>query len=222
MKKLWITILLFIISASIVNAAGTRIVVDSVQVTDSDMLAIDFHAEGLIDDKIIQGLTKGRTSTLEYKIQLWGKKAGIINQLYSENYIRFKVSYDFWEKKYVIVSQKEHRLTNSIETIREKASVISNHIILDKKELSEDVLYVISIDAILKPLSVENYEEIKRWLNGEISDMDLEENEKPEAQEEGQNSGILRMFMAITGFGDKIISGKTEQFSIVNDSVVFK
>ncbi|MBN1155233.1 hypothetical protein JXB12_09980 [candidate division KSB1 bacterium] len=192
------------------------------KVTESNLLSIDFHAEGLIDDKIIEGLLKGRTSTLEYKVQLWGKKAGIINQLIHENFIRLKISYDFWEKKYVIMSQREHRMTNSIETVREKTSEIVDHAMISESELSKDIAYIISIEAILKPLSVENYEEIKGWLSGEIKDIDEQDKSKQEVEGRGINRGLLRMFMAITGFGDKIISCKTEEFNVMNHRVVFR
>ena len=222
MKKIYITILLIIMVSSVLNAAGRRIVIDSLKVDDSEMLFIDFHAEGLIDDKISEGLLKGRTSTLEYKVQLWGKKAGILNQLIHENYIRFKLSYDFWDKKYVVLSQKESRMTTSIETVRDKTSEFFDHPMIDCKKLNSEIQYVLSIEANLKPLSVENYEEIKSWLSGEIKDIDIKKVDDPKNQEQGVKSGVLRMFMAITGFGDKIINGKSRPFIVEGKKVSFK
>ena len=181
-KKITSLIFLFFILCSSLIAAGRRVVIDSVKI-NSNFLTVDFRIEGIFDDKITEGLRKGRTSTLEYKIQLWSKKSGLINQLVKEKFIRMKVNYDFWENKYVIMSSQEKRMTSSIETVREKCTETTNYNIILIEYLQSDIKYSISIEVILRPLSVENYQEIKSWLSGEVNDISLKKLTNQEKQE---------------------------------------
>ena len=202
-------------------AAGRKVTIDSVNV-NSNFLTINFHVDGLIDDKIAEGLRKGRTSTLEYKIQLWGKKAGLLNQLVKEHFIRMKVNFDFWENKYVIYTPHEKRLTNSIVTVREKCTEIMDYNIVAIENLQPNINYLVSVEVILKPLSVENYQEIKSWLGGEVKDINFKKLSNPEKQEKGFKNRLLRIFMAITGFGERVVSSKTNQFKFENNKIIWQ
>ena len=221
MKKIFTTFLLFLLMYSLTIAADRRAVIDSVKI-NSNYLALDCRAEGLIDDKIAEGLLKGRTSILEYKIQLWGKKSGLLNQLVNEQFIRMKVNYDFWENKYVIEMPEEKRLTSSIETVREKCTELIDFQIMLIENLKPGIKYTITIEIILRPLSVKNYQEIKNWLGGEVKDIDLKKLSNAEKQEKGFKNRLLRMFMAITGFGERVLSTKTEQFKIKDNQIVWQ
>lgn len=213
MKKfLGIIILLLIIYTSLYSA-DSKIVVDSVIVT-STHVTLDFHADGLIDDKIAEGLRKGRTSTLEYHIQLWGKKSGLLNQLVDEYYFPMKVYYDFWENKYAILTPNETRLTPSIETVRKKCTEITEFDGIPIARFQPDMSYTFVVELLLRPLSVENYQEIKSWLGGEVKNLELNNLKEADKAAKGLGNRLLRMFMTITGFGDRIISAKSKEFRI--------
>ncbi|MBD3290829.1 DUF4390 domain-containing protein [candidate division KSB1 bacterium] len=220
MRKIFIIIFSLLMIASHLLGAGRKVLVDSVHIEDSH-LALDFSIEGIIDDKIAEGLQKGRTLTLEYNIQLWEKSSGLISHLKAERLIRMKVNFDFWENKFVIYRPEEKRLTSSIETVRERCSEIHDFNVISLDKLKSDSDYYINIELALKPLSVENYEEIKNWLSGEVKDISLKKMSNPEEQEKGFKNRILRVFMAITGFGDRVISGKTENFKIHDNEIVW-
>jgi len=213
MKKFILFLIINFLLISALNAASRKVVIDSVKIA-GEYLAVDFCAEGIIDDKIAEGLRKGRTLTLEYKIQLWSNKTGILGQMAAEKFIRIKVNYDFWDNKFVLYTPEEERMTSSVETVREKCTDIKNFQLLPIKKIQHDEKYSISVEVVLRPLSVENYQEIKSWLGGEVKNLELKEMENPDSQERGFNSRLLRVFMAITGFGDRVISGKTAKFSI--------
>lgn len=220
MNKILIIIFILLTAASYLFGAGQKVLVDSVQI-DNNYLSIDFSIEGVIDDKIAEGLRKGRTLTLEYKIQLWEKNSGLINHLKAERFVRMKVNFDFWENKFVIYRPEEKRLTSSIETVRERCSEIHDFNVISLEKLKPESDYFINIEVALKPLSVENYEEIKNWLSGEVKDISLKRMSNPNEQEKGFKNRILRVFMAITGFGDRVISGKTETFAIQEKNVLW-
>ena len=218
MKKYFLSIFLILLMINILHAAGKKVVIDSVRV-DSDVLLLNFHVEEIIDEKVAEGLQKGLTSTIEYQVQLWEKKGGLINSLVTQQDIRMKVFFDNWENKYVIMSAEEKRLTNSIETVREKCAQIHNFGVASIKQLKSGSDYFLTVKMILRPLSMENYQEIKHWLSGKAKSFNLKDIDDTDQQEKKLKGGLLKMFLSLTGFGDKVISGKSSDFKIIDGSV---
>lgn len=221
MRKVFLTFLFFFILSGLSQGASKRVIIDSVKVK-SDLLMLDFTAEGIIDQKVSEGLQKGLTSTIEYQIQLWEKKSGWINNLVSESAIRMKIYYDNWEKKYVIHSREEKRLTSSLETVREKCSIISNSPVYNANQIDSTSFYFITVKVILRPLSVENYQEIKNWLSGEAKSFQLKKLGDTQQQEKQIKGGMFKMLLALTGFGDRVISGKSDEFAVNQDRISWK
>jgi len=220
MKKLLACIFLTCLAYSSLYGAKSQILIDSVNV-QSGAVSLDFHAEGVIDDKIAEGLRKGRTSTFEYRIQLWEKKSGVLNQLVEEYFFPMKVYYDFWENKYAILTPTEKRLTPSLETVKEKCTDISEFEGIPIRTFQSDLKYTFVVELMLRPLSVENYQEIKTWLGGEVKNLDLNDLKQANKQAKGLGTRMLRMFMTITGFGDRVISTKSNEFQIQDGNIVW-
>ena len=220
MKKIIFIFLFIFCYSAILPAAGKRVLIDSV-IIKSGVLTVNFSTEGIIDQKVAEGLVKGLTSTIEYQIQLWEKKSGWINNLVTQNDVRIKVYFDNWENKYVFMSEQEKRLTTSIETIRKKCSFIQNVDLYNAAQMSKNSEYFITIKVILRPMSVENYQEIKKWLSGKAKNFDLKKLGDTEKQEKRVKGGIFKMFMALTGFGDRIISGKCNNFKVDNNKIIW-
>jgi len=207
------------IGTGVAFGASKRVFIDSVKVK-ADVLLLDFTVEGIVDQKISEGLQKGLTSTVEYQIQLWEKKSGWINNLVAENDVRMKVYYDNWENKYVILSRDETRMTSSIETVREKCSIISNSPIHYVSQMDSAAHYFVTVKVVLRPLSVENYQEIKNWLGGEVKSFQLKKLGDTNQQEKQIKGGIFKMLMALTGFGDRVIAGKSKEFSVSRHAII--
>ncbi len=220
MKNLILCIFFIILAYSSLYGAKSQILIDSVSV-QSGAVSLEFHAEGIIDDKIAEGLRKGRTSTFEYRIQLWGKKSGVLNQLIEEYLFPMKVYYDFWENKYAILTPTEKRLTPSLKTVKEKCTDISEFDGIPIRLFQADMKYTFVVELMLRPLSVENYQEIKTWLGGEVKNFDLSDLKQANKQAKGLGTRMLRMFMTITGFGDRVISTKTKEFQIQDENIVW-
>jgi len=218
MKKYFLTIIFLIVSISLLQAAGKRVVIDSVKI-NSGTLMLDFHVDEIIDEKVTEGLQKGLTSTLEYQIELWEKRGRLINHLVTQQIIRMKVFFDNWEHKYVIMSADEKRLTSSIETVKEKCSQIQNFVVIPINKLKSKKKYFVNVKVILRPLSMENYQEIKHWLSGKAKNFNLDDLGDTDKQEKKLKGGLLKMFLALTGFGDRVISGKCDDFKIQDGEI---
>ena len=220
MKRTLLTFFLFLLLFNFLQAASRRVIVDSVKI-NSGVLKIDFTVDGIIDQKIADGLRQGLVSTIEFQIQLWEKRSGWINNLVTQEYIRMKVFFDNWENKFVIMSRDEKRLTSSLETVREKCSQISDVEIIPIEKLKSGKKYFFTVKTILRPLSVENYQDIKNWLGGKAKNLDFKNLDDTEQQERKFKGGLLKMFLALTGFGDRVISGESEKFQIAEREIVW-
>jgi hypothetical protein len=220
MKKYLLTITFIILCISFLQAANKRVVIDSVKI-NSGSLMLDFHVDEIIDEKVAEGLLKGLTSTIEYQVELWEKR-GVLNRLAVQQDVRMKVFYDNWEHKYVIMSAEEKRLTSSLETVKEKCSQVQNFIMIPIDKLKSKNDYFFNIKVILRPLSIENYQEIRHWLSGKAKNFKLNDLDDTEEQEKKFKGGLFKMFLALTGFGDRVISGKCDDFKIQDGEIVWR
>jgi hypothetical protein len=219
MKKYLLTITFIILCISFLQAANKRVVIDSVKI-NSGSLMLDFHVDEIIDEKVAEGLVKGLTSTIEYQVELWEKR-GVLNHLVAQQDVRMKVFYDNWEHKYVIMSAEEKRLTNSLQTVKEKCSQVQNFSMIPIDNLKSKNDYFFNIKVILRPLSIENYKEIRHWLSGKAKNFKLNDLDDTEEQEKKFKGGLFKMFLALTGFGDRVISGKCDDFKIQGGEIVW-
>ncbi len=220
MKKYLLTITFITVFISFLQAANKRVVIDSVKI-NSGSLMLDFHVDEIIDEKVAEGLLKGLTSTIEYQVELWEKR-GVLNHLVAQQDVRMKVFYDNWEHKYVIMSAEEKRLTSSLETVKEKCSRVQNFSIIPINKLKSKNNYFFNVKVILRPLSIENYQEIRHWLSGKAKNFKLDDLDDTEKQEKKFKGGLFKMFLALTGFGDRVISGKSDDFKIQEEEIVWK
>ncbi len=220
MKKYLLTITFITVFISFLQAANKRVVIDSVKI-NSGSLMLDFHVDEIIDEKVAEGLLKGLTSTIEYQVELWEKR-GVLNHLVAQQDVRMKVFYDNWEHKYVIMSVEEKRLTSSLETVKKKCSRVQNFSIIPINKLKSKNNYFFNVKVILRPLSIENYQEIRHWLSGKAKNFKLDDLDDTEKQEKKFKGGLFKMFLALTGFGDRVISGKSDDFKIQEEEIVWK
>ncbi len=220
MKKIILTSFFLSFLLHLVSAAEKRVLIDSVKI-NAGVLQINFTVDGIIDDKVAEGLRQGLTSTIEYQIQMWEKRNGWINRLVTQEFVRMKVFFDNWENKFVIMSAEEKRMTSSLETVREKCSQITAIDILPLEKINLKKNYFLTVKTILRPLSVENYQDIKNWLSGRAKSLDLKNLDDTEHQERQFKGGLLKMFLALTGFGDRIISGKSKEFTISDNNLLW-
>ncbi|MDZ7318365.1 MAG: DUF4390 domain-containing protein [candidate division KSB1 bacterium] len=218
MRRIFLIICLLLVLVRLLSAASKKVMVDSIAV-NNQLLLLSFHAEEFIDEKIAEGLQKGLTSTVEYQIQLWEKRGGLINNLVAQRELRMKIYFDNWEHKYVLLTPEEKRLTNSLATVKERCSVGQNVEIVPLAQLKEDRKYFITISLVLRPLSMENYQEIKNWLSGRARDFSLKDIDDTQQQEKKLKGGLLKMFLTLTGFGDRVVSGQGAEF-IIHQGVI--
>jgi len=198
--------LLLIILPFAARAAERKIVLDSLAI-DNDELLVNYHIDGLLNDKIIEGLERGFTSQIVHHVELWKKKK-LMSTISAEIVHSFSIYFDNWERKFVIITEDEKRITSKIEILREHCAVIQNLPIAKISNLEQKGHYYVSIRTTFQPMSAESYQELRQWLSGRgNSDPKL----KPKRKRRGRFFGVL---MDLMGFGDKSFTFKSKNFVI--------
>lgn len=210
-----LVIIIFILAGwmiSTAHSADKRIVVDNL-VTDSTTLLIDFHAEGLIDAKVRERLRSGFTTIFEYRIQLWRRKSVIFDQLIAENFCRMKLTFDNWDNRFRIMTDFEDRKTTSIEKAKEMCLTMQGFGLTPLQKLHANTEYSVTVQLLVKPISVENLEEIERALRGEQISPNNPEKNIPANSPPEQNR-VLKFILAFTGLGDKVLTSPRFNFHL--------
>jgi len=185
----------------------------------NDSLIFSFEAINLLNDNIIEGLKKGMTTVLEYKIQLWNKRSLWIDKLINEDIIRYKINYDVWGQRYIVYKNDQKPRVVDIGRAKEICQNLENYSFTSAQKLQNEKEYIIGIKVTLSPISVENYEEIQRWVIGEVKEIDKDVIKEPRKAGEKAGNWILGFLLNLIGFGDKVINARSDSF-IVQDSQV--
>jgi hypothetical protein len=152
-------------AASSKSDDGLRVAIDSLFVEDG-VLRVDFHADSAVTAKLLEGLRRGLTAAISYHVQLWQKRW--FGDMVAERRLDWKVSFDNWERKYIVVGLGERRLTAFANTVREKWTRHRGVRLAEVSRLQPEKNYYLVIEAFLEPVSKENLREIRGWLAGEV------------------------------------------------------
>jgi hypothetical protein len=175
-------------------------------------LIVNFEVYELFSEEVLQGLQKGMTAALEYQIQLWKQRPHWVDQLVTEEFVRMKVSYDNWEKRYVLTTPQEGPRLMNEDRIRHRCSQLVDFPMTSVDMLSDESPYSIAVKVILRPMSVENYQEIKRWLAGEVKELNPKAIRTSKSPGKKAGNWLLGLVLNLTGFGDRIITAKSPPF----------
>ncbi|HPG38641.1 MAG TPA: DUF4390 domain-containing protein [bacterium] len=208
---IFIIFFILLLLASSGQGAERKIVVDSLVVCNNQ-LCLSYHIDGLLNNNTIQGLERGLTSEVLHHIRLWKSKK-LFSSISAEALISIKILYDNWEDKFRLVTDTENRLTTQVETVRQFCSEVRNYVLADIGEMEAESKYYISVETTFKPVSAETYEDLNSWLSGKSG---ADSKEKPKTG--GQNK-VFSVLMNVMGFGDKVLSYKSVDFIIENNSI---
>ena len=204
--------------ASNVSSAERKLEIDSLRIHEG-VLLVDLNVDGLINDKMLEGLERGLTSVVEYRVQLWKRKS-LVSQLVAETYYRVKLYFDHWERKFAIISEDENRLTSSSETLREKCSEVRRLALTDTSKLNPEANYFVTAKMTYEPISTENYQQLRKWIQGEMGSLDPSKQREPPKHSGGSRSRLFNVFINLLGFGNKVLSAKSDYFTFRSDSLI--
>jgi len=187
--------------------------IDSLHIENGKLLA-NFHIEELFTKSVLESLNKGISIAVIYTINLWRKRPSWFDKSVIIGEFQFKVKYNKFDQRYIWMSQEERRTTNSLERVHILCSKQTNITIADVNQLEPENIYYITIKGILKPHLINDIEDVKDWLSGEVKDVDLKTLREPRRSQEKISGRIFTFFKNITGLGDRIFNCTSREFSV--------
>jgi hypothetical protein len=198
---------------------------DAVHIS-GDSLSVDFRIQDILDKETMAGLRKGMTIGIEYQVQIWKLRPKWVDQLAGERIIRMKVNYDTWEKQYQIQTKDADPVFLSEERAFQRCCTVRDCRLMSRDKVEPATRYMVTVRAVLEPMSLDNYQEIKRWLSGGVK-------EGSAAQTSGSTSGsgrslkktrnwLVGLVLNLTGFGERVCFVKSPPLSLGDQGPAFE
>lgn len=189
--------------------------------TEENRLMIDFEVNKVLDQDVITGMKKGMTAALLYEVQLWEKRPRWINSLITEKAIRMKINYDNWEQRFRLMRRDKTDSYDELLLQKECAS-LKNIPVADAGHLEENKIYYITVRIIVQPMTLENLEEMRDWLSGEVREIDPGDIEPVRSPAKQTTRWIFRLFRNVTGFSDRVVTARSPVFVWTGAHAVFE
>jgi hypothetical protein len=119
--------------------------------------------------RVAESLSRGMPATLRLQTDLWRRRRGWFDRLESSFEAEMRIRYDVWSRTYLL--ERRGAPAMSVSTIDSVEVALSRPIALRvgrMDALDERGRYYVVVTATLKPLSIEDVEEIEGWLSGEV------------------------------------------------------
>ncbi|MCP4725118.1 MAG: DUF4390 domain-containing protein [bacterium] len=212
--KIFLTALLLIFISSTLSAQQRIIRIDSVKTNDGHLYA-GFNVPEIFTDKVRESLNRGLNISISYQIMVWRSRNNWFDKTVRSTELYFKVGYDKINKRYIWLSltEREQRATSSLDKVKNLCSVQQNVFIADTTQLRQNQTYYIDVRCVVEPLSVENFEEMSKWLGGEVEDINIEDLPSPLKSQQKITGRLLNLFKGIAGFSDIQYTGRSRDFN---------
>ncbi|MDZ7364231.1 MAG: DUF4390 domain-containing protein [candidate division KSB1 bacterium] len=196
-------------------------VIDSLRVQAND-LVIDFHADSLLTASLLDGMRRGLTSSVQFRVRLWRKRGFLFSSaVVTERQYEIKSTYEPWEQKYVIITAGERRLTSALDLVRRWWEQHRGVALAEAKDLQPGRRYFVTIDLLVEPVSKESLKEIRGWLAGEVkSATHRDSTENQIKRDDGFPDRLLNVLINLTGFGKKAMTAKSETFGMTESGMI--
>jgi len=172
---------------------------------------VDARLEDPFGPRVSQSLARGMPATLELHAELWRRRTGWFHRLQSSFDASLRMRYEVWNDSFLLDRTGETPLV--VATLDSLRAVLMRPIALPVGRMAgvqEGHLYYVVVSVTLKPLTVEDVQEVEGWLGGEV--------------EEQRHSGFgvitalpRSLFDAVrnfAGFGDQKARARSEDFSL--------
>ncbi len=206
----------FLLIAANGFAQQTEVKIDSLRIVNGEIV-ISFHVDDLFSKSVIKSLTKGISLSIQYQISLWKKRGTWFDKSETIEEVYFRVKYNKFDQRYIWVTPSERRTTTSLDRIHNLCAIQRYIFVADTSKIDRGDEYYITIKGILKPHSIEDFDDVRNWLSGEVEDVDLKELAKPSKSQEKISGKVFSVFKNLTGFGDRIYDGTSREFVITSD-----
>jgi hypothetical protein len=167
---------------------------------DAGVLWVETRLEGSLEERVRQSLRRGMPATVTVRAELWRRRSGWFDRLERSAQTSFRLRREDWEDHWRLDPRGATPLV--VQTLDSLQAVLERPFALAVGPLgripAEASCYLV-LTASLRPIDVEDAEEVEGWLSGELRD--------PRRSRLGVVTGLPRsLFEAarnFAGFGDE-------------------
>ena len=130
---------------------------------------IDAGVSDPFSTRTTESLQRGMPATIEVRAELWRRRTGWFDSFEGGYDARVRIQYEAWSDQWRI--ERAGAPPIYVSRFDSVATVLSRPWALPVaqiKDLKPDRRYYVAVVAVLKPLSVEDVEEVEGWLSGEV------------------------------------------------------
>ena len=192
------------------RAMALDLTVGAVRARD-EYVWVDARLDDPFPPRVAQSLARGMPATLELHAELWRRRTGWFHHLQESFDTSIRMRYEVWSESYRLERAGDPPL--EVPTLDSLRAVLLHPLALPVGRLAElrnGPDYYVVVSATLRPLTVDDVQEVEGWLGGEV--------------EEHRHSGIRvitglprSVFDAVrnfAGFGDQKARARTADFEL--------
>jgi hypothetical protein len=166
--------------------------------------------DDMFDERVAESLARGMPATLQLRAELWRRRTAWFDRVERTFEGSIRIRYEVARKIFRVErADAEPRLYGSLDSVRTALSRSIALPVTRSDEIREGPKYYIVVTATLRPLSVEDVEEVEGWLSGVV-------------KQGGSGIGLFTalpraVFDAvrnIAGFGDEQSRAVSEDFTL--------
>jgi hypothetical protein len=190
--------------------AAFQLAVDPPHV-DGDFVWADLRFDDLFDGRVAQSLQRGMPATLQLRAELWRKRTAWFDRVERTFEGSIRIRYEVWRKTYRVErADAPPRMYGSLDSVRIALARSISLPVARREQLSDGPHYYVVVTATVRPLSVEDVEEVEGWLSGEVQ------------SGRGSSIGLITalpraLFDAVrnlSGFGDEQVRAVSPDFTL--------
>jgi hypothetical protein len=134
-------------------------------------IAVTFRLEDPLEERVEQTLGRGMPATLTLHAELWRRRNGWFDRVERSIDATMRLRHDVWAHAWRL--ERPGLPPYAAQSVDSLEILLSRPIALTFPEtdhLARSASYFIVLSATVKPLSVEDAEEVEGWLSGEVRD----------------------------------------------------
>lgn len=166
----------------------------------SNQLWVEIRLEDPIEPRVEKSLGRGMPATLNLHAELWRRREGWFDRMEEEADASFRMHYDVWSDTWRLSRPGAEMLRlsslDSLEIVLARTLAFN---VTSLERAGPDVSHYVVVTASLRPLNIEDVEEVELWLSGEVR----EKKRRPLGILTNLPISIFDAARNLAGFGDE-------------------
>ena len=179
--------------------------------SDRDIV-VSFTIRNFLDERVDQTVNNGLSAQVDFTVEIWRDRHSWFDDWVASEKKSFRIYYDVWREEYqLIMGTSVERVFSSIDALFQNLSE-QEDFAFEAGKLGGRNMYYVTVKAELKPFTVKEFNELRRWVGGKIQTMDAGDISDERSIRDSLLNGAFTLVKNFTGFGDIVVQGKSESF----------